>query len=209
MSTVHELLEKLLSVLAPEGPDLSNLCVIGIDPGLTGAIAIVNGNRQAVAYDMPTIHEPPRKRHEVDRMNLEHIMGAMMEYGPHAFVIERAQAAPGQSASSMFNYGNAYGTVVSMCWCTKLPVVSITPADWKRELGLPGGKANKELSRLKALEIFNDEESSQYFRLKKDHNKAEAALIGWAVMQRVRKSFEAALRTPPETHDEGELHTQH
>ena len=84
----------------------------GIDPGLTGAIALVNpdGTLHSVE-DMPTqARGYGRVRHEVDAAGLLHLL--RVEAGAIAFaLVERVGARPGQGVASMFSLGHSTG-----CW---------------------------------------------------------------------------------------------
>jgi hypothetical protein len=61
-----------------------------------------------------------------------------------------------------------------------VPMHFITPGTWKKHYGLD---ADKEKSRLKALQIFPEsaaffaKRSAAFFAKRKDHNKAEASLL--------------------------------
>jgi hypothetical protein len=145
---------------------------LGIDPGLSGALAIVetiNGVPMLVdVTDMPATGTGAKARVDV-------IAAAtwISQHAPSTAYIERAQAYPGQGASSGFSYGRAAGaieTVVALC---RVPLILVEASGWKRRLHLPG--KDKEASRQRALQLF----PSQHALLarKRDHGRAEAALI--------------------------------
>ena len=90
---------------------------LGIDPGLSGALAIVetiNGLPLLVdTIDMPSIGTGAKAR--VDVIAAAKWIG---KHAPSAAYVERAQAFPGQGASSGFSYGRAVGAleaVVALC----------------------------------------------------------------------------------------------
>ena len=80
--------------------------VLGIDPGLSGALAIVetvNGVPALVdAIDMPSTGTGAKARVDI-------IAAAqwIAKHAPSTAYVERAQAFPGQGASSGFSYGRA------------------------------------------------------------------------------------------------------
>jgi crossover junction endodeoxyribonuclease RuvC len=86
-------------------------------------------------------------------------------------VIERAQAMPKQGASSGFKYGRATGALVLAC--CKIPMTIIEPTAWKKFHQLRG--SDKEASRQRALMLFPAAQA--LFARRKDHGRAEAALI--------------------------------
>jgi hypothetical protein len=76
-----------------------------------------------------------------------------------------------ESKSSTFKYGVAYGalrTVVALC---NIPYRLVTPGKWKNHFGLD---SDKEKSRALALQFWP---GCGFFSRKKDHGRAEAALI--------------------------------
>ena len=63
-----------------------------------------------------------------------------------------------------------------------VPFRTITPAVWKRAAGIPAGKGMKNLARARAIERWPA--CSKLFARKLDHDRAEAAFLGWAGLQR-------------------------
>lgn len=72
----------------------------------------------------------------------------------------------------MFRFGYAAGQIVGVIDALSIPVIWVSPSVWKRSFML--GK-DKEFSRVKAIEAFPDMRA--LFARKKDHGRAEAALI--------------------------------
>lgn len=147
--------------------------VLGVDPGLSGAAAILTAapNFRPVftaVIDMPTVGELWKRR--VDVMAL---ISFIADHAPDTAVIERAQAMPDQGASSGFIYGRAVGAVEACILGLSIPLTVIEPTAWKKFHGLKGSV--KEDSRQRAVMRFPT--NSQPFARKKDHNRAEAVLI--------------------------------
>lgn len=149
--------------------------IIGIDPGLTsGAIATYNGEVLYV-LDVPTVKYKATKKMKTV-LNLSELAdifnftlaGADMAY------IEQVGAMPGQGVTSMFNFGEAYGSLKAMTVSFRIPFTLVSPVKWKSEMGL---NSDGEKSRNRALEMFPT--YADYFKRKKDHNRAEAALLAW------------------------------
>ena len=148
----------------------------GIDPGFSGAIAIINDKHRVIdCWDMP-IHTIGKQK-SVAKKELQ----AMLYTYPLAHItIEKAQAMPGQGVVSMFRYGECYGIIQGICY-GNIPQTFARPADWKKLL-MPGMAKEKGASIVRAEELFN-------FGLprKKDHGKADAILIAeYGRMQLVR-----------------------
>lgn len=145
----------------------------GIDCGLSGGIAIVRaaGGKPVLiaAIAIPTTGEKAKRR-----VDVQAVLAFLREYNPdHAF-IERAQAMPEQGISSGFVYGRAVGALEACVEALEIPHTVIEPTAWKRACGLL--KASKEDDRQRAIKLFPE---SAFFGRHKDHNLADAALIGW------------------------------
>src|SRR6476620_9903564 len=124
---------------------------LGIDPGLSGALAIVeaiDGVPMLVdAIDMPSSGTGVKAR--VD------IIAAAQWFAKHApstAYVERAQAFPGQGASSGFSYGRAVGSIETVVALCSIPMTIIEASGWKKRLHLPG--KDKEAARQRALQLF-------------------------------------------------------
>lgn len=159
--------------------------VVGIDPGVTGAMAAVS----AVSRP-PELGSPDKKVEPFldsimdvpvdDRSGMKHVdpkpfLAWLRElksrYGDFDVYIERAQAAPGQHVVSIFNYGMIFGETLALASLVARDVFYVPPVTWKRRMLLT---PDKELSRTRAIELFGDLDD---FKRKRDHNRAEAALL--------------------------------
>lgn len=155
------------------------MIVLGVDPGLNGAVAVLEvelGRRPRLiaAREIPTFKVETAARRRVDPVALHDWVRA---YGPAVAFIERAQAMPDQGSSSGFVYGRAVGTIEGAVQCAGVKLFTVEASVWKRAEGLPGGRENKEQARLRAIALFPDL-AETLFPLKKHHQRAEAALIG-------------------------------
>jgi crossover junction endodeoxyribonuclease RuvC len=152
---------------------------LGVDPGLSGALAIVetiNSVPMLVdAVDMPSTGTGAKVR--VDIIAAAEWIG---KHAPSTAFVERAQAFPGQGASSGFGYGRAVGAIEAVVALCSIPLILVEASAWKKRLHLPG--KDKEAARQKALQLF----PSQHALLarKKDHGRAEAALLVVASLER-------------------------
>lgn len=146
--------------------------VIGVDPGLSGAIAYYDGVR-VVTFDMPTFEVVQRnkKRREIDAVQMSTIIAT---YHPQHLILEQVSAMPGQGVTSMFNFGRAYGAVEGVVGALRIPMTRVTPQRWKSALRL---NADKGESRRRATQLFPDD-AAQWARVK-DDGRAEAALLAY------------------------------
>lgn len=145
---------------------------IGIDPGLTGAIAFLDETgRVFEVHDMPVGAKPRGKGSMVDVASLVAVFGLDWEVGWAA--VEFVHAMPKQGVSSTFSLGDSFGCVRAALASAGIPVVYISPGEWKRRAGLTG--KDKDASRMLALE--RHPEAAEWLQRKKDHGRAEAILI--------------------------------
>lgn len=152
--------------------------IVGIDPGIGGAIAAVSdGGREAIYVDdMPIVVTPTKTRvsHEIDAAGLARMLRAQIGLERITTVIvERVHAMPDQGVSSMLSLGDSKGVIRGVCAALGLSVQYVEPQRWKRHAGLV--KADKDASRCLALQLWPA--MSEQLKLKKHHGRAEALLI--------------------------------
>jgi crossover junction endodeoxyribonuclease RuvC len=84
--------------------------------------------------------------------------------------IEQVSAMPGQGVSSMFSFGDSFGSVRGILAAFKIPLYRVTPARWKHAMELTG--AAKDASISKVMERYPGTRLR-----KKDDGIADAVLI--------------------------------
>ena len=143
--------------------------IIAFDPGLNGGFSPVTSGGDIIAsLDIPTIGEGTQRR--VDAANLADLI---REHGPYRLaVVEQVHAMPKNGAASMFRFGQAYGTILGVLGAIAIPVRLVTPTQWKKAMGLD---SSAETSRARAIETWPHH--AGLFARKRDHNRAEAALL--------------------------------
>ncbi len=152
---------------------------IGIDPGASGAIAVLDGAGQIVAIDdMPTVlvrvGKTDRKRIAAARL------AQLLEQTAHdtvMVVLEKVGGMTGQSASAAFTFGYGAGMVEGVLAALRLPMAPVTPQAWKKSAGIA---ADKGAAREAAMRLWPGH--AHMFARKKDDGRAEAALMarhGW------------------------------
>lgn len=138
--------------------------IVGIDPGLSGAIAWLDDDGTLLAAcDMPVVDG------HVNYVDL----GRLLAAAPDVAVVEKVHSMPGQGVASTFKFGQAYGAVLGCLGALQVPVEHVTPSKWKRAHRLIG--RDKDASRAVAIDRWPDR--AELFRRKKDHGRADAALI--------------------------------
>ena len=147
--------------------------IIGIDPGLSGGIAILDDLKIFDVFDMPIMSEGKKNKNQLNSAQLVNILKKNIVNGNTFVIVEQVSAMPGQGVTSMFNFGQSFGILKGICSAMHLSMHFVRPAKWKKYFNLI--KCEKDASRTKAIEIF------PYFSTnlskKKDANKADAILI--------------------------------
>ena len=152
------------------------MLIIGIDPGISGAICFFENGQVKEIIDMPVMAEGKKNKRQINGpQTYNEILKRINSYPKKdiTVVIEQVSAMPGQGVTSMFNFGQSFGVIKGICSAMQLSMFFIRPTKWKKYFGLI--KTEKDASRTKVIEIF-PYISSELSR-KKDSNKADAVLI--------------------------------
>ncbi len=152
------------------------MLIIGIDPGISGAICFFENGEIKDVIDMPNMAEGKKNKKQINGPQLFNELDRRIQNIQKkniSVVVERVSAMPGQGVTSMFNFGQSFGVIKGICSAMQLPIYFISPSKWKKYFNLI--KTSKDASRAKAIEIFPY--ISTKLQRKKDSNKAEAILI--------------------------------
>jgi len=150
------------------------MIIIGIDPGVSGAISILENKKIVEVFDMPTMIDGKKNKRQVNGSQVANIIKENINDNKETvIVVEHVNAMPGQGVTSMFNFGQSFGVIKGVCAALSLPIYFVRPTKWKKYFNLI--KTHKDASRTKVIEAY-PEISSKLSR-KKDSNKADAILI--------------------------------
>ena len=145
--------------------------VLGVDPGLSGALARLTASGDLTIWDMPVLQVERNGRVRRD-LDLAVLVATIRHADATEAWLERVGAMPGQGVSSMFAFGRAVGQVEAVITACALPLSLVTPQVWKRSLTVPAGK---DAARLRASQLMPAYAAE--WRLAKHDGRAEAALI--------------------------------
>lgn len=152
--------------------------VIGIDPGVSGALAFVFLDRIEVA-DMPTI-EVRGKRHVCAHGLRSTLLGRITDDAVAAVVLEHVQGVQGTGATSAFSFGRSFGLVEGVVAGLSLPLTLVRPQAWTKALGV---SRDKGAHRQAAANLWPRQ--AELFARVKDDGRADAALLcHWWIRQR-------------------------
>ena len=150
------------------------MIIIGIDPGISGAISIIEDKKVLEVYDTPTMIDGKKNKKQINGAQVTNIIKEVLNSGKEVIVVvEHVNAMPGQGVTSMFNFGQSFGVIKGICAALSIPIYFVRPSKWKKHFNLI--KTNKDASRTKVIEVY-PEISSKLHR-KKDSNRADAILI--------------------------------
>ncbi len=162
---------------------MTNL-IIGVDPGLSGALALVDQDGLRDFADMPTALKGAGNGKVKNEVNAAALSALLRDWvngrsDEVAVIVERVSSMPGQGVASMMSLGDTVGCIRGVVAARGYPLQWITPTQWKRRYAIG---ADKELARAKAIQLYPQAELAR----KKDHNRAEAILLaryGWEFMR--------------------------
>jgi crossover junction endodeoxyribonuclease RuvC len=144
-------------------------CIIGIDPGLNGAIAVLDQAGELVTVaDLPLVHDKSLAWVSGDVLQVM-LLNALQGRPARAYV-ERVGSMPGQGVASSFQFGCGFGSILSVVQTMLISMALVTPAVWKRSYGL-GSDKHASLHKARLMWPRAD------LRLIKHEGRAEALLI--------------------------------
>ncbi len=150
--------------------------IIGIDPGISGAISFLENGQVIDVIDMPSMADGKKNKKQVNGSQIYNEISNKIkniDKNKVYVVIEQVSAMPGQGVTSMFNFGQSFGVIKGICAAMQLPLYLVRPTKWKKYFNLL--KTEKDASRTKVIEIFP--QISNKLSKKKDINKADSILI--------------------------------
>ena len=135
---------------------------LGVDPGKSGAMAIIT---KKSAFVVPFDED----------WYLENLRWVRTQEEPAVCCLEHVGAMPGQGVTSMFSFGQNFGWIQGALQALSIPYELIRPQKWKKEFSITGDK-NSSIAVCKRL--FPDVSLLPSERCRKDSaDLAEAVLM--------------------------------
>jgi crossover junction endodeoxyribonuclease RuvC len=152
---------------------MSKYC-IGVDPGLSGAIAVMSTESLKI-FDMPTmtVERNGKAKRQVSASELAELLYVYTGKDCHVYV-EKVSAMAGQGVTSVFSFGRSFGMIEGILAAFKMPVTYVSPATWVKAVGRGQGK---DASRARAMELFPSNQAD--FKRVKDDGRSDASLIAY------------------------------
>lgn len=145
--------------------------IVGVDPGVTGAVAFLYDSGEAQLFDIPVRQRFGGKYRQIDAQELAGLFLAF--HVPPLAYVEEVHAMPKQGVTSTFGLGQSAGIIEGVLAALDIVVIHSKPQIWKKHFNLI--RAEKDASRLLAIRLY-PKLATQLSR-KKDHGRAEALLI--------------------------------
>ncbi len=157
--------------------------ILGIDPGLNGALAVLDpaSLRIVAMLGMPAMRLGKAKGSKLEVSARTLVVMIEREALPAVanVFLERVSSSPQMGVTSAFQFGRGYGVIEGVIAALGWPIEYVTPAKWKKALRVP---AEKDDARARACEIMpRDSElwtpRRGVMNQKQASGRAEAALI--------------------------------
>jgi hypothetical protein len=162
------------------------MLIVSIDPGLSGAIAALDGAGVRGVHDMPTRPIPKasgKTKNEVDPKALRDILRKLIPADEAAIVVMEAMHAfmgGGEerkgSMSSQASLAATKAVICTVCELSGFDVAFVTPREWQYFFGVK--TTPSETTKQQSLRIARQLFGSQHCPLAKHDGRADALLLG-------------------------------
>jgi Holliday junction resolvasome RuvABC endonuclease subunit len=169
---------------------MNNFLFIGIDPGQSGAIAVINSSDEVIA-----LHDWPG-----DEIQAAVLVYNLTEDLPVKAAIEKVAARPKQGVSSMFKFGTNYGVWKGILAAFSIPFLEVTPQKWQK--GIISKAQDKKPSIAAAGRLFPSAEITGPRGGAKD-GRADALLIAYWCKRQFIGEHDEPKRSPRKTRRAG------
>lgn len=144
---------------------------LGIDPGLTGAVAVIEADGEVSFFDTPIYKDGTKTR--IDEARCADLIRGQAR-ATSLVTIEKVNAMPKQGVTSMFSFGYGFGVWMGIIAALQIPHQLVTPQAWKKVMfaGYTSDTDSRVVAR-RLWPLYTEETLSR----KKDHGRADASLI--------------------------------
>jgi hypothetical protein len=157
--------------------------IVGIDPGFSGAIALLNPTtRELRVHDMPTLKSTKGKT-ITNLLALAEILVPNDHSARNISMKEDVSFMPLDGKDRVWAFGKHNGQLEMALTGFGYETHAVTPAVWKKHFKMTTG-ADKDASR--ALAIARFPHAAELFKRAMDHGRAEAALIALYALETVK-----------------------
>jgi crossover junction endodeoxyribonuclease RuvC len=138
--------------------------VVGIDPGVTGALAVHDGGVLTAIHDLPVLG---------GRVDGTAMADLLLDIVPHDVFLENTQPMPKNGSIASYSLGLNTGIIIGVVSSLSYPLTRVRPSTWKQKMGV--SRMDKNAIRGVVRELYPS--WAGWFARVKDHDRAEAVLI--------------------------------
>lgn len=124
--------------------------IIGIDPGISGALAILQSRQKP--FVIAWMRMPTLKVGKASRIDCAALREFLANYDVGHAYVEHVHAMPGNGAAAMFSFGHACGAVEGLLAAMHISYTLVSPQAWKKRAGLIG--TDKDAARSRAIQLW-------------------------------------------------------
>lgn len=155
---------------------------LGIDPGLTGAIALIDDLRVVALHDIPVMTKPgggAKVKNQIDPIALADLLrDLILLHQIELAVLEQVSTMPKQGVASNASLMHSFGIIEGALGWTMVPLIMAKPQKWKKAAGLAmGGDLTDSQKKSASLALARRLFPGASLDRVKDHGRAEALLI--------------------------------
>lgn len=170
---------------------------VGIDPGLSGAVAMIGNlgiagqtDETVTVFDAPVMMSGKRLVYDIGTMKAV-LSQASAHTGFTAMcAMEKVHAMPKNGSIGNFRLGYGFGLWEAILVVVKMRYQLIAPQTWKKAM-MPDMPKEKDSSRVRAIQMFP--QYADKMNLKKHHGRADALLIA----EYLRRQYYAPIKQIP------------
>jgi len=152
--------------------------LIGIDPGLRGAIALLTASGRVAVHDMPTRAKQGngKVRNEIDPKALQAILRRLVPADESGLVVmENLNTFAGGSVQTMGSLEATKAVITTVCELSGFDVAFVSPRTWQGFYGIK--RTPSEDTKTQSLRIARQLFGNEFCPLKKHDGRADALLI--------------------------------
>ena len=147
---------------------------IGVDNGLSGGIAVIEGTKVHELITMPTV-QATDTRGEYD---VHAIVKLLKRYPDARVIIEKAHAMPKLGTVSAFSFGKLYGMMQGITAALEMPMSIVHSKTWQKEMFRDLNSSNtKQASVIIAKQLYPEQSFLPTERSKKPHDGLTDAIL--------------------------------
>lgn len=120
------------------------MVILGIDPGLSGAVAILNDGQLVEIVDIEAAES---------RINCAHLASLMHKHQPEFAICELVSSRLGQGVTSTFTFGHALGSITGVLSALGVPYLLIRPQAWQGHFGIRSSSKDKVIHKQEIADL--------------------------------------------------------